>query len=97
MYDGFESHTPVFVGELGEYVKEKLEERNRLSYAGCKGYDEAFLTLHALDFCIRRGLNPEIGSNLNRAIRLVKVVGCTGQLYISHGFNDRVIETYYIN
>lgn len=81
-----------FIGKVGERVQTLLRNADGEGYkaVGCAMYDSGMVLAHAVDFMLARGMHFEVGSELMKTIRSVKLVGCTGLVQIQHNGNDRI-------
>ncbi|CAG9332930.1 unnamed protein product [Blepharisma stoltei] len=91
-------HGQSWVGPLGEKALSQIEK----SYGGlinsysCFYFDAIFLITYALDFMINRGMDYTDPDKLQKVMRNQQFYGCTGQVNIEKGSNDRIIQTFEI-
>ncbi|CAG9332926.1 unnamed protein product [Blepharisma stoltei] len=87
-----------WVGPLGEKALTQISK----SYGGlinsysCFYFDSVYLIAYALDFMINRGLDYTDPDKLQKTMRNQQFYGCTGQVNIEKGSNDRIIQSFEI-
>lgn len=79
-----------FVSEYGESLIPRFAKAYGSTYsADCYTYDLTKLSIIALDFALKRGLDFYDWKDIIFSLRSVKVQGCTGGIYFSEENNDR--------
>ncbi|CAG9332921.1 unnamed protein product [Blepharisma stoltei] len=62
----------------------------------CFYFDALFLMVYALDYMINRGLDYSNPFKLQEIMRNQQFYGCTGQVIIEKGSNDRIVQVFEI-
>jgi hypothetical protein len=79
-----------YKGEVGAKLQAtSLKNHFNSDWVDCFVYDSAALALTAIDFTIRRGLNFYDPTDMMKAIRSVRVQGCTGAISFTLANNCR--------
>ncbi|CAG9332934.1 unnamed protein product [Blepharisma stoltei] len=84
-----------WVGPLGAKASSqiaKVYDNQKNSYS-CFYFDSVFLIAYALDFMINRGLDYTNSTKLQETMRNQQFYGCTGEVMIEKGSNDRILQT----
>ncbi|CAG9332927.1 unnamed protein product [Blepharisma stoltei] len=104
-YKLYETAVPIitmygqsWVGPLGEKALSYITKNygGLVNSYSCFYVDAVFLIAYALDFMINRGIDYTDPDKLQKAMRNQQFYGCTGQVNIEKGSNDRIIQTFEI-
>ncbi|CAG9332933.1 unnamed protein product [Blepharisma stoltei] len=104
-YKLYETGVPIvtmfgqsWVGPLGAKAFTKISKvyGSQMSFYSCFYFDAAFLIAYALDYMINRGLDYTNSTKLNEIMRNQQFYGCTGEVTIEKGSNDRIIQAFEI-
>ncbi|CAG9325865.1 unnamed protein product [Blepharisma stoltei] len=82
-----------FVGNKGKQIYDELYTEYNKTEPGpysCPYYDAAYLIGNALEWTISKGADYSDPVILQKSIRDIKFIGCTGTVYIQKGSNDRL-------
>jgi hypothetical protein len=79
-----------YKGDFGEKVRQKLDEQiPRIGWNDCFVYDTMAVAVTAVDFMLRRGLNFYDWQETMKAVRSVRLLGCSGAITFSEDHNFR--------
>ncbi|CAG9331441.1 unnamed protein product [Blepharisma stoltei] len=83
----------LWVGEKGTQVYNRLVEKYKEAIAyNCPYYDTSYLIAYSINWMITKGDDYTDPAKLQKSIRSVKFLGCTGNVYIQPGSNDRIVN-----
>ncbi|CAG9332923.1 unnamed protein product [Blepharisma stoltei] len=87
-----------WVGSLGKKALSRISEAydGLINSYSCVYFDSVLLISYALDFMINRGLDYTDPDKLQKIMRNQQFYGCTGQVNIEKGSNDRIVQTFEI-
>ncbi|CAG9332931.1 unnamed protein product [Blepharisma stoltei] len=102
LYKLYETGVPIitmygqsWVGPLGAKALSRISNAygNQKNSYSCFYFDSVFLIAYALDYMINRGLDYTNANKLNEVMRNQQFYGCSGEVIIEKGSNDRILQT----
>ncbi|CAG9332932.1 unnamed protein product [Blepharisma stoltei] len=102
-YKLYETGVPIitmygqsWVGPLGAKALLKISSAygNQKNSYSCFYFDSVFLIAYALDYMINRGFDYTNPNKLNEVMRNQQFYGCTGEVIIEKGSNDRILQAF---
>lgn len=80
----------AFKGDIGTRFRNRfLQDASIVNWNDCYIYDSMGLAVTALDFALKRGLDFYSWKEMMKAVRSVRLLGCSGMISLSFEYNDR--------
>lgn len=91
MYGSLQLSPDFYRGQVGSTFRQKYYELTNLSPSSfpCLYYDAAYTIAHALSWLLQSGKDFFNASDMTKALRSVRFIGCTGLVYFEANTNDR--------